>query len=55
MPALLWGVPAVGTLALAAAITDGARYPQTVVVLAFVGAFLDDLRLPAHGQGTTVR
>ena len=38
LPALLWGIPTVGTLALAAAITDGARYPQTVVILAFVGA-----------------
>ena len=39
-PALLWGVPAVGILALAAAITEGVRYPQAVVVLAFAGAFL---------------
>ena len=39
-PALLWSVPAVGILALTAAITEGVRYPQAVVVLAFAGAFL---------------
>ncbi|MGH9363668.1 MAG: hypothetical protein ACRD1B_00160, partial [Thermoanaerobaculia bacterium] len=38
VPALLWVVPAAGTLALSAAIAEGARYPQAVVFLAFVGA-----------------
>lgn len=38
VPALLWGVPVLGTLALADAIVEGSRYPETVVVLAFAAA-----------------
>jgi C-terminal processing protease CtpA/Prc len=40
VPATLWGIVSIGTLAITAAIAEGLRFPQSVAVLAFYGAGL---------------